>query len=326
MFEDAPLFIRSFLSYKLTIQNRSELTVREYWLDLRTFFRYIVLTHEGKDPDSDVMPDISGYDISLAASVDTADIYSFLLYLAESRRDKPATRARKLAAIRAFYKYHTSKSHELKEDPSKDIDSPAIKRRLPKYLSLEEAEQLLDSVDPASVNAERDECMLTLLLNCGMRLSELTGINLSDISPDLSRLTVTGKGSKQRTIYLNDACRSAVGRYINVRGQAATRHGGTVKDKNALFLSGRYTRISNKTVQWIVKRQLDKCGLGAKGYSVHKLRHTAATLMYDKGGVDVRVLKEILGHEQLNTTQIYTHVSDRQLEEAMDKNPLSKRI
>lgn len=322
MYEEAPEIVRSFLSYKLNIQNRSPLTVSEYWLDLRNFFRFLYFSR-GDTVEKDLEKiDISGLDLAYVESVSTADIYDYLLWLAE-RDVKAVSRARKLSAVRAFFKYHTSKSHLIKTDPSEHIDSPSVRRRLPKYLSLEEANELLDSVDVADPNSERDYCILTLFLNCGMRLSELVGINLSDISHDLSRLTVTGKGSKQRTIYLNEACRNALRAYINVRGRNATAHGSTIKDKNALFLSNRNIRMSNKTVQWTVTKYLDKSGLGGKGYSVHKLRHTAATLMYEQGGVDVRVLKEILGHEQLNTTQIYTHVSDRQIEQAMEKNPLA---
>lgn len=324
MYEEAPEIIRSFLSYKLNIQNRSPLTVSEYWLDLRAFFRFIILSRGDTEEKDFEKVDVSAVDLAYVESVSTSDIYDYLLWLAE-RGVKAVSRARKLSAVRAFFKYHTTKSHLIKTDPSEHIDSPSVKRKLPKYLSFEEAVELLDSVDMADPNGERDYCILTLFLNCGMRLSELVGINLSDISHDYTKLTVTGKGSKQRTIYLNEACRDALRAYINVRARNATQHGNTIKDKNALFLSNRNTRISNKTIQWTVNKYLEKSGLGGKGYSVHKLRHTAATLMYDKGGVDVRVLKEILGHEQLNTTQIYTHVSDRQIEQAMDKNPLAKK-
>ena len=324
MYEEAPEIIRSFLSYKLNIQNRSPLTVSEYWLDLRAFFRFIILSRGDTEEKDFEKVDVSAVDLAYVESVSTADIYDYLLWLAQ-RGVKAVSRARKLSAVRAFFKYHTAKSHLIKTDPSEHIDSPSVKRKLPKYLSFEEAVELLDSVDMADPNGERDYCILTLFLNCGMRLSELVGINLSDISHDYTKLTVTGKGSKQRTIYLNEACRDALRAYINVRARNATQHGNTIKDKNALFLSNRNTRISNKTIQWTVNKYLEKSGLGGKGYSVHKLRHTAATLMYDKGGVDVRVLKEILGHEQLNTTQIYTHVSDRQIEQAMDKNPLAKK-
>jgi len=296
--EQIPLIINSFLAYKETIQNCSPLTVKEYYNDLRTFFRYIIASRNGKDLTELERIDTSQVDESLAGSV---------------------------TAIKAFYKYHTKKSKKLNENPTKDIDSPAVKQALPKYLSLEESLRLLDSVDKSNRTYERDYCIITLFLNCGMRLSELVGINLTDISDDMSKLVVTGKGSKMRNIYLNSACRDALQAYLKVRAKAAMEKGRPILDKNALFLSGKNRRISNKTVQWLIKKQLAESGLAGKGYSVHKLRHTAATLMYNSGNVDVRALKDILGHEQLNTTQIYTHVSDKKLEEAMESNPLAKK-
>lgn len=320
---DIPIIIRSFLSYKETIQNCSPLTVKEYYIDLRTFFRYIIAKRSGRDLSELEEIDISEVDDVFAGSVTTDEIYSFLLFLAHEKKNRSAARARKLSAIKAFYKYHTQKSKKLTENPAKDIDSPAVKQALPKYLSLDESIRLLESVDKKSKTYERDYCIITLFLNCGMRLSELVGINLTDISDDLTKLVVTGKGSKMRTVYLNSACQIALESYLKVRAKKAMEKGKSITDKNALFLSGKNRRISNKTVQWMIKKYLAESGLEGKGYSVHKLRHTAATLMYNSGNVDVRVLKDILGHEQLNTTQIYTHVSDKKLEEAMDANPLS---
>ena len=206
------------------------------------------------------------------------------------------------------------------ENPAINIDTPAQKKRLPKHLTLEESVALLDAVnsDAESKHRERDYCIITLFLNCGMRLSELTGISLSDLDPELRSLRVIGKGNKERIIYLNDSCRDALRSYIAVRARD-----GEIKDKNALFISRFHKRMSNQTVQWMVYKYLDAAGLGYKNFSTHKLRHTAATLMYQSGEVDVRVLKDILGHEQLNTTQIYTHVSDSAMETAMTKNPLA---
>lgn len=321
---DIPLMIKSFLAYKETIQNCSSLTVKEYYTDLRTFFRYIILSRNNGDISELENVDISIVDQELASSVTTDEVYSFLLFLAQDKKNKSASRARKLSAIKAFYKYHTQKSKKLSDNPAKDIDSPTIKQALPKYLSLEESIKLLSSVDKKSKTYERDYCIITLFLNCGMRLSELVGIDLNDISDDMTKLTVTGKGNKMRVIYLNSACRNALNAYLKVRAKKAMEKGRTILDKNALFLSGKNKRISNKTVQWLIKKQISLSGLDGKGYSVHKLRHTAATLMYNSGNVDVRALKDILGHEQLTTTQIYTHVSDKKLEEAMEANPLAK--
>ena len=318
-----PSIILSFLSYKQTIQNCSELTVNEYYIDLRTFFRYIIAKRNNDNLNKIEKIDIMIVDEQLCDSIKTEEIYSFLLYLANVRNNKPSARARKLSAIRAFYKYHTIKSRLLKNNPVKDIETPISKNKLPKYLSLEESIDLLNSLDKASKTYERDYAIITLFLNCGMRLSELVGINLSDIDEKFESLTVTGKGNKQRKIYLNTSCKNVLQNYLSVRQIRAAESGTKIKDNNALFISRLGTRISNKTIQWLVKKQLTSAGLKDKKYSTHKLRHTAATLMYNSGNVDILVLKDILGHEQLNTTQIYTHVSDKKMKNAMDENPLA---
>ena len=323
---DLPEVITTFAAYKSAIQNCSPLTVSEYVNDLVLFFRYIVLLRDGKKPDSETdmsQVSLAGLDYALAKSVTPEEIYLYMLYLAEQRGNKVRIRARRLSAIKAFYKYHTVKSRHFEENPAKDIDSPAIKPALPKYLTLDESLRLLDAVPKGERSYERDYCMLTLFLNCGMRLAELVGINLQDIAEDRTKLIVTGKGSKMRIIYLNAACRTALENYLAVRQKRAMETGKPVKDKNALFLSSRNTRISREAVQKTVYKYLKLAGLDGRGLSVHKLRHTAATLMYNEGKVDVRTLMNVLGHEQLTTTQIYTHVSDKQLEEAADANPLA---
>ena len=327
--EKIPTIIQSFLSYKETIQGRSSLTVQEYYMDLRTFFRFLLVSRgiveiPSHNRDAFTSVKIECVDREMVASITTDEIYAFLLWLSRDQDNGPTTRARKLSALRSFFKYHTTKSRQLENDPTRDIDSPNVRQALPKYLSLDESRDLLDSVDPSSDTSKRDYCIFTFFLNCGMRLSELVGINLSDIDSDMRKMVVTGKGNKQRTIYLNQACRTALEEYLKIREKLGRTHSATIKDKNALFLSSRGNRISNKTVQWLVKKHLKIAGLEGKGYSTHKLRHTAATLMYNNGDVDIRVLKDILGHEQLTTTQIYTHVSDKKLEEAMAANPLAK--
>lgn len=327
--ERIPPMIQSFLSYKETIQGRSALTVREYYLDLRTFFRFILVSRgevqiDPTEHDAFSAVKIDSVSEALIASITVDEIYAYLLWLAHDQKNGTSARSRKLSALRAFYKYHTTKSHLLSEDPTREIDSPNVHQALPKYLSLDESHDLLDSVDPDSNTAKRDYCMITWFLNCGMRLSELVGVNLQDVNSDMNKLVVTGKGNKQRTLYLNEACQKALQEYLLVREQIGRAGGRTIRDKQALFLSQRGNRISNKTVQWVIQKQLKLAGLEGKGYSTHKLRHTAATLMYNDGNVDIRILKDILGHEQLTTTQIYTHVSDQKLEQAMNKNPLAK--
>ena len=321
-----PEIVRNFVKYKLTVQGRSQKTMDEYALDLRTFFRFIVVRRQGGDArnmteEELAAVDITGVDTETAAGVTSEDIYDFLYYILDARGNKWSARSRKLSALRSFYKYLTVNMRVTDNDPTKNIDSPQKKKTLPKYLTLEESEDLLQAVrdDEESKTRERDYCILVLFLNCGMRLSELVGINLSDISKDMESLRVLGKGAKERLIYLNDACREAIRAYLAVRASEEAQ----VKDRNALFLSSRHSRISNKTVQWVVYKYLKLAGLENKKFSTHKLRHTAATLMYQSGNVDVRVLKDILGHEQLNTTQIYTHVSDENMKRAVAANPLA---
>lgn len=324
-YSELPKDLQDFIKYKQTVQGRSKKTTDEYALDIRTFSRWLMLSRSGADMekiDEDTMTglDISGLETGFYGSVTPDEIYGFLYYALSDRENQWAARARKLSALKSFYKYLTVGTHRVENDPTKNIEGPQKKKTLPKFLSLDESEALLGAVlgDAESKTRERDYCILTLFLNCGMRLSELCGINLSDIDSGITSMRVVGKGNKERMIYLNDACREAIKKYLPVRAA-----GPEIRDKDALLLSSRHTRISNKTVQWVVYKYLDEAGLGNKGYSAHKLRHTAATLMYRTGNVDVRVLKDILGHEQLNTTQIYTHVSDEGMRRAVDANPLA---
>ncbi len=318
-----PPLVRDFASYKSAIQNCSVKTVSEYLLDLRTFFRFLIADRQGISPESEefLKIDISDLDLEFMKSITTEDIYGFLMYSGTVRGNLWSAKARKLSAVKAFFKFLTVKRKLLEVNPAIDIESPKPKKSLPKVLTMEEAKMLLDAVknDSESKSVSRDYAIITLFLNCGMRVSELVGIDLSDIDHELRSLRVVGKGNKERIVYLNDACRMALGDYITERAQSDNSKVVT----KALFLSSRDQRISVKTVQWMVYKYLDLAGLGSKHYSVHKLRHTAATLMYQSGNVDVRVLKDILGHEQLNTTQIYTHVSNESMEKAMTQNPLA---
>lgn len=320
---DYPEMVQKFCTYKAGIQERSPKTVQEYMLDLRTFCRYIYAVKNGlpHDPESLADIDISGLGADFFASITTEEIYDFIFYAKAERGNGASARSRKLSAIKTFYKYHTQKTRMLPVNPAADIEGPKKPKELPKYLSIEESMALLQAVqdDTANPYRSRDFAIITLFLNCGMRLSELAGIKMRDIDPSLQSLRVVGKGSKERIIYLNSACRDALTSYLPDR-LSLRKEGG--KD-DSLFLSRLGKGISIKTVQHIVKKYLGAAGLENKHYSTHKLRHTAATLMYQTGDVDIRVLKDILGHEQLNTTQIYTHVSDKSLEEAMERNPLA---
>lgn len=310
-----PMIIREFLGYTETIKGKSPKTAEEYFLDLRTFFRFMKQSRGliAKETDFEEIT-IDDIDLAFIETITLTDVYEFMNYVASIRDNGAAARARKVSSLRAFFKYLTSKTGQLKVNPVQELDTPKLKKSLPKYLTLEQSLELLNSVD--GPYKERDYCMLTLFLNCGMRLSELVGLNFSDIRTD-NTIRIRGKGNKERIVYLNEACLSALQEYLKVRPVDG------VKDKNALFLSKRLQRISPKTVQYIVKKHLGEIGLNGQGYSTHKLRHTAATLMYQHGGVDIRVLKDILGHENLGTTEIYTHLSSRQMEQAADANPLS---
>lgn len=315
---NAPPIIRDFLTYNETIKGKSTRSVNEYYLDLQTFFRYLLLVR-GIVPDNTDFEKISieTVDLDLIKTVTISDLYAFIVYCKDERGNNASTRARKTSTLRIFFKYLSSQVHLLETNPAEMLDSPKVKQSLPKHLTLEDSLELLNAVE--GPNKERDYCIITLFLNCGMRLSELCGLNLSDIHED-GTMRLLGKGNKERIVYINDACKAALKNYIAVR----PNDGVISTDKNALFISRNRKRISNKTVQHIVKTYLAKAGLGDRGLSTHKLRHTAATLMYQHGNVDIRVLKDILGHANLGTTQIYTHISDNQIKNAIESNPLSK--
>lgn len=321
----APALLRDFLAYHETIQGHSRRTVDEYYLDLRNFFRYIKILKGlvPKDTELDQV-DISDVDLELARSVTLSDVYSYMNYLSRDRAKnanspakgyglEPAARARKIATIRSFYKYLTSKAKLITENPVQDMDSPRLKKALPRYLSLDECIQLLESVDEP--NQARDYCILMIFLNCGLRISELVSLNLTDVRKD--QLRILGKGNKERMVFLNEACLAALDAWFAERSQLAA------VDKNALFITRRHTRMTTDAVHYMVKQRLKKAGLDASLYSCHKLRHTAATLML-QNGVDVRTLQEVLGHDHLNTTQIYTHVDNESLRIAARANPLGK--
>ncbi len=314
MFDGMPPLAKDFLNYMETIRGKSRNTIKEYCYDLRLFFRFIKLDRNLVDPACDFDKiDVSDIDVDLVRSITLSDLYSFMSFLSRERDNSARTRARKVACIRSFFNYLTTKAKILETNPAAELDSPKILKSLPKYLNIEESKRLLNAVD--GKHKERDYAILTLFLNCGLRLSELVNINLNMLRKDT--LTVVGKGNKERTIYLNDACIKALEAYLKVRPVNG------VRDKNALFLSERKQRISNKTVQHIVKKYIKSSGLDPERYSTHKLRHTAATLMYKYGNVDIRALQEILGHESVSTTEIYTHVDSQQLRNAVKSNPLS---
>ena len=319
--KDNPEYLNAFLDYSATILNKSPNSIKEYNYDLANFLRFLKIHFKLIDEDKP-LNEIQFNDISIdiIKKVKLDDIHAYLFYLKSNFRSKPATLSRKTSSIRIFFNYLCNKANLLELNPAQNLESPKQEKRLPKYLSLDESKKLLDITAQESRNNKRDYAIITLFLNCGMRLSELVNINIKDITFEECKMTVIGKGNKERTIYLNKACMNAIKEYLPTRPVDGVKF----NSRDALFLSERKERISNRTVQYIVKRELQAAGLDINKYSVHKLRHTAATLMYQYGNVDIRALQELLGHESIATTEIYTHVANQQVRNAVESNPLSE--
>ena len=321
----SPAILRDFLTYHENIKSQSPLTISEYYLDLRMFLRFMKLMRSELSVNTplDDIP-IKDIDIAFIESITTSDIFDFLSYLANDRPINPesaapdhgisaSSRARKLSAIKSFYKYLTIRTKQLQENPVADLEYPKLRKSLPKYLTLEQSAALLKAV--SGPNEKRDYAILMLFLNCGIRRSELVGLNITDVYED--RIRVVGKGNKERFVYFGSACRKAIDAYMEVRSKQI------LSDNKALFGSRNSNRISTDAVHRLVKKALLQAGLDATQFSAHKLRHTAATMMLS-GGVDVKTVQEVLGHENLNTTQIYTHIENTELKIAAEANPLSK--
>ncbi len=319
-----PDYLNSFLDYTITILNKSPNTIKEYNYDLVMFLKFIKirfnLTKE-TDFSNIIIKDIS---LDTIKKIKLDDIHAFLSYLTTTYHSKATTRARKASSIRVFFNYLSAKTNLIEVNPAQNLETPKLDKRLPKYLSLEDSKKLLSiTANEDNRNYKRDYAIITLFLNCGMRLAELVGININDIDFSENRMTVIGKGNKERAVYLNKACVSAIKDYLTVRPKEGIRT-DKQNSKNALFLSERKERISRRTVQYIVDKELMAAGLDTKKYSTHKLRHTAATLMYQYGNVDIRALQEVLGHESISTTEIYTHVASEQARNAVENNPLAE--
>ncbi|MDO5734552.1 MAG: tyrosine recombinase XerC [Eubacteriales bacterium] len=316
--QDSCYHLDEFLFYFGGIKARSKRTIDEYRYDLSLFLRYLKRLR-GQVPAQTPLSEVSIEDVDaeFLQAIKLSEIYRFISYLAQERENGPAARARRVAAIRAFFDYLHQKAGVLSTNPAAELESPKQPKRLPQYLELDESLALLDvaarSKDP---NATRDFCILTLFLNCGLRLSELCTLRLSAIQEDTMR--VIGKGNKERSIYLNASSKKALQQYLKERGTAKAGH------EDFLFLSRNRTGISQRAVQNVVKKYLELAGLDTERYSTHKLRHTAATLMYRYGNADLRSLQQILGHESVATTEIYTHLNDEQLARAVENNPLNQ--
>lgn len=324
-YHDCPNILRDFLSYHETIKGQSPLTISEYYLDLRMFLRFMKLMRNDMPIDTDLDSiDIRNIDLKFISEIETSDVFDFLSYLSSDRLVHPesaspdhgigpSSRARKLSAIKSFFKYLTVRTKQLEENPVAELEYPKLRKSLPKYLSMEQSAALLHSV--SGQNEKRDYAILMLFLNCGIRRSELVGLNLTDVYED--RIRVVGKGNKERFVYFGTPCRKAIDAYLPERMKQE------LTDNRALFGSRNGNRISTDAVHRLVKKALMQAGLDSTQFSAHKLRHTAATMMLS-GGVDVKTVQEVLGHENLNTTQIYTHIENTELKVAAEANPLSK--
>ena len=326
--DDNPIFLNDFLDYSLTILNKSPNSIKEYNYDIAHFLKFI--KHRFRLAKVDVKEiktlSIDDMDLDVIKKITIEDIHAFLAYLKNTYKSQATTLARKASSIRIFFHYLCNKSKRIPNNPAQDLENPKIGRRLPKYLNLEQSKKLLETAATPRIseknnhdNSTRNFAIITLFLNCGMRLSELVGINVKDIDFDENKLNVVGKGNKERTIYLNKACVTAIRSYLAIRPRDSLKDDA----RDALFLSEQKKRISNRTVQYIVKEELRLAGIDQDKYSVHKLRHTAATLMYKYGQVDIRALQELLGHESISTTEIYTHVDSDQIRSAVENNPLA---
>ncbi|MCM1578521.1 MAG: tyrosine-type recombinase/integrase [Ruminococcus sp.] len=311
--KDCPDYLREYIFYMRVIKNRSEKTIESYYIDLRLFLRYVKENILG-EKNADIIADVP---FSAVEKITLGDVYEYLNFSAEERKNNDKTRARKISALKSFYKAASGgklTNFTLAKNPLLNLDVPGPKKAQPKYMNLDEGKKLLSSVDRENEFYERDFCMLMLFLNCGMRLSELVGINLNDIDLNDRTLRILGKGNKERTIHINAGCAEAIASLIAVRPET---------DEQALFLSKRKKRITGRRVEQIVTDAIDRIGLSGRGLSTHKLRHTAATLMYQYGNVDPMVLKEILGHANVSTTEIYTHLTNENVRDALESNPLS---
>ena len=319
-----PEYLNSFLDYSITILNKSPNSVKEYNYDIANFLKFMMIHFKLTNETDYEQIDITKFSEQDLKKITLSDIHSYVSHLAIDNKSKATTRARKISTIRIFFKYLSQKTNILEVNPAQNLETPKLEKKMPKYLSLDDSKKLLNAAENEdNRNYKRDYAITTLFLNCGMRLSELVGINMNDIDFNECKMTVIGKGNKERTIYLNKSCMIAINDYISSRPPQSLIKRDSKNSEKALFLSEQKKRISNRTVQAIINKELQQAGLDSKNLSVHKLRHTAATLMYQYGNVDIRALQELLGHQSISTTEIYTHVSNDQVRNAVESNPLA---
>ena len=315
-----PKRVIEFLNYLENVKGKSINTIKGYSVDLGLFFKFLKV-YKGLENNIELEKieevEISDLSDNFIKDITLSDIYAFLAFLEKVRNNSAYARARKVATLKSFFKFLNSKIKLIDENPTVELESPKINKRHPVYLTLDQSITVLNSMDKENKNYYRDYCILTLFLNCGMRLSELCNIEIEKIKGDT--LTIIGKGNKERTVYLNEASIAAIENYLKNRNDSKA----TEEAKKYLFLSSKYRPINKRSVEILVKKHIENAGFKDQKYTPHKLRHTAATLMYKYGNVDIRSLQNILGHENISTTQIYTHVDDETLREAVKTNPLA---
>lgn len=315
-----PKRVIEFLNYLENVKGKSINTIKGYSVDLGLFFKFLKV-YKGLENNIKLEKieevEISDLGDNFIKDITLSDIYAFLSFLEKVRNNSAYARARKVATLKSFFKFLNSKIKLIDENPTVELESPKINKRHPVYLTLDQSITVLNSMDKENKNYYRDYCILTLFLNCGMRLSELCNIEIEKIKGDT--LTIIGKGNKERTVYLNEASIAAIENYLKNRNDLKA----TEEAKKYLFLSSKYRPINKRSVEILVKKHIENAGFKDQKYTPHKLRHTAATLMYKYGNVDIRSLQNILGHENISTTQIYTHVDDETLREAVKTNPLA---
>ena len=331
--KNSPKFLNNFLKYKRFIEFEAKTTTDQLYFALRTFLRYIKLYLYDNDKletitrDEFQIIDVSNVTIKDLKKINSFELEKYLKFLSDKLKNDNKTRNRKLASCKRLFEY-LYVNNLINYNPTKSMTSVRTEKRLPKYLNLDESKKLLSvTINSNQVNKIRNYAITCIFLNCSIRLSELTGINLSDIKIDKTEKTIRihGKGNKERLLYLNAAVCEAIKAYIEVRPKL----GKEFKDYNALFLSSQKKRISNRTVEQIIKDNLSKAlnkDLDVKEYKTHTLRHTGASLLYNENNVDIFILKRILGHKSLDSTQIYTHVSNKKMKEIMMNCTISSII
>jgi len=298
--------IEQYLGYLVVIKGRSENTVKEYRTDLLMFFSFVMLSRNATIHNKI----FARVDLEFIKTISLNDMYAFITYCQNDRHAAAGTRARKIVSIRQFWKYLKTKAHLIGNNIAEELETPKLPKRIPKYLSLEESVRLLIQCQ----DSPRDHCIITIFLNCALRLSELANLNINEVDSDV--ISVVGKGNKERKIFLTPAAKKSINKWLQIRRSIDL-------PTDALFISRNNRRMTTKAIQDVVKKYVIAAGLDPKSISTHKLRHTAATLMYKYGRVDIRSLQQILGHESVATTEIYTHIDEHQLQSAVNSNPLA---